>query len=83
MSKPRGDIVLKVGRYRHYSGKEYQVLGVAQHTERYQDWFVVFRAVDEPARSSGPPLWAKPIELFVERVDYEGVPVQKYTRIGD
>ena len=50
------------GRYRHYKGKDYQVLGCARHTETEEE-FVVYRAVYGEGG-----LWVRPKAMFLESV---------------
>lgn len=54
------------GRYRHYKGKEYVVLGVARHSETEEE-LVVYRQ-DYGDKS----LWVRPVAMFVEPVTVEG-----------
>lgn len=54
------------GRYRHYKGPEYQVLGVARHSETEED-HVVYR----PLYGEGS-LWIRPLAMFVEWVEVGG-----------
>ncbi len=58
---------LRPGRYRHYKGGEYEVLGVARHSETLEA-IVVYRPL---YNSSG--LWVRPYAMFVETVTHEGV----------
>ena len=50
------------GRYRHYKGKEYQVLGCARHTETEEE-FVVYQAL-----YGERGLWIRPKAMFLETV---------------
>ena len=50
------------GRYRHYKGKEYQVLGCARHTETEEE-FVVYQAL-----YGERGLWIRPKAMFLEAV---------------
>ena len=50
------------GRYRHYKGKDYQVLGCARHTETEEE-FVVYRAL-----YGDQGLWIRPKAMFSETV---------------
>ncbi len=61
------------GRYRHYKNYEYQVLGVAEHSETGEP-LVVYRALygDEG-------LWVRPASMFVESVDTSAGPVPRFT----
>lgn len=55
-------MTIQPGRYRHYKGKEYQVLGCARHTETEEE-FVVYRALYGEGG-----LWIRPKALFLEPV---------------
>ena len=53
---------VKPGRYRHFKGGEYEVIGVARHSET-DETLVVYRPLYE---DSG--LWVRPLSMFTERV---------------
>jgi len=55
------------GRYRHYKGGEYEVLGAARHSETLEP-LVVYRPL---YNASG--LWVRPHAMFFERVTIDGV----------
>lgn len=69
--------MIKPGRYRHYKGRDYQVLGVARHSET-EETFVVYRALygDEG-------LWIRPVAMFVEPVRVEGRVVPRFQLLDD
>ena len=54
------------GRYRHYKGNDYRVLGVAQHTET-GEYVVVYQALYGVGG-----LWVRPHAMFCEQVDVDG-----------
>ncbi len=54
------------GRYRHYKGQEYEVLGVARHSETEEE-FVVYRA-----QYGERGLWIRPAAMFLETVTVAG-----------
>ena len=54
------------GRYRHYKGRDYIVVGVARHSETEEE-LVVYRT-DYGDRS----LWVRPLSMFQEMVEIEG-----------
>ena len=58
--------MVQPGRYRHYKGKEYEVIGCARHTETEED-FVVYRAL-----YGDYDLWIRPKKMFVEEVEVDG-----------
>ena len=57
---------IKPGRYRHFKGNEYQVLGVATHSETGEA-MVVYR----PLYGEGG-LWVRPAAMWAERVERDG-----------
>lgn len=65
------------GRYRHYKGGEYRVVGVARHSET-EELLVVYR----PLYGDGD-LWVRPLEMFMETVVVAGESVPRFALIGD
>ncbi len=63
---------LRNGRYRHYKGGEYQVYGVAQHSET-QEQLVVYRPL-YGERS----LWVRPLSMFSETIEVDGKIVPRF-----
>jgi hypothetical protein len=61
------------GRYRHYKGGEYTVLGVARHSET-EELVVVYR----PDYGEGG-LWVRPLAMFTETVETEQGPVRRFS----
>ena len=57
---------LRLGRYRHYKGGEYEVIGVARHSETLEP-LVVYRPL---YNETG--LWARPYAMFFEHVEVDG-----------
>ena len=68
---------IRPGRYRHYKGNEYTVLGVARHSETL-DEFVVYRQ-----EYGDHGLWVRPAAMFLETVDIEGKKVPRFRLIED
>ena len=67
---------IKPGRYRHFTGKEYEVLGVASHSETLEP-MVVYRALYGEGG-----LWVRPAAMWEEQVDREGYSGPRFTYIG-
>lgn len=65
------------GRYRHFKGNEYEVIGVAKHSETMED-LVVYRAL-----YGEQGLWVRPAAMWNERVELNGQLVQRFTKIED
>ncbi len=64
------------GRYRHYKGKEYEVIGVARHSETEEE-LVVYRCL-----YGDHSLWVRPLAMFVEPVAVEGEAVPRFEWCG-
>ena len=67
---------LAPGRYRHYKGRDYDVVGVARHSETLEP-VVVYR----PLYGEGA-LWVRPYAMFVETVDVDGVEVLRFAPVS-
>ena len=67
------------GRYRHYKGNEYRVIGLAKHSETLEE-LVVYEALYDNPRSK---LWVRPKEMFLEEVEVNGVRVPRFAFIGN
>ena len=64
------------GRYRHYKGGEYEVVGVARHSESLEP-LVVYRPLYD---DSG--LWVRPHAMFFEDVEVEGRRQPRFAFVG-
>ena len=68
---------LHPGRYRHFKGNFYEVLGVATHSET-REHFVVYR----PLYGKGG-LFVRPLAMFTELVDRAGQLQPRFAYVGD
>ncbi len=64
---------LKPGIYQHYSGKQYEVLGVGRHSETLEE-LVIYRALYAPY-----DYWIRPLKMFIEEVQINGESVHRFT----
>jgi hypothetical protein len=67
---------LRLGRYRHYKGGEYEVVGVARHSETLEA-LVLYRPL---YNDSG--LWVRPYGMFFEEVEHEGRRQARFVFVG-
>jgi hypothetical protein len=65
------------GRYRHYKGNEYRVLGLARHSETLEP-LVVYQAL-----YGERGLWVRPAAMFVETIEVNGHRVPRFARVPD
>ena len=63
------------GRYRHYKGNEYEVIGIAKHTET-EELLVVYFSVKNPEQ-----LWVRPLDMFNEEIELNGDRVKRFFKI--
>lgn len=68
---------IKPGRYRNFKGKEYEVLGVARHSETEEE-LVVYRAL-----YGDFGLWVRPVSMWNETVERDGKTFRRFTYIGE
>ncbi len=67
---------IKPGKYRHFKGQLYEVIGIAKHSETMEE-LVVYRALyDEQA------LWLRPKKMFLEKVKINGKTVPRFEFVG-
>ena len=57
---------IKPGKYRHFKGNEYEVIGIASHSETLEP-MVVYRAL-----YGEQGLWVRPLSMWNEIVDRDG-----------
>lgn len=69
--------MIENGRYRHYKGKDYEVIGVAKHSETLENLVVYRQLYGEGG------LWVRPLAMFMEDVEVDGVRVPRFMKIGD
>lgn len=63
---------LKMGIYQHYKGKEYQVMGIARHSESLEN-LVVYRAL-----YGKKEFWVRPLKMFLENVEADGKKMPRF-----
>ncbi len=66
---------IKLGKYKHFKGKEYEVLGIAKHSENLEE-FVVYKALYGKRE-----LWIRPAKIFLEKVTINGKKVNRFQKI--
>lgn len=72
--------LLPLGIYRHYKGHEYEVLGVAHHSETLEA-LVVYKARYDSTEFGPDALWVRPLAMFTEIVEIEGKTIPRFQRL--
>jgi cyclomaltodextrinase len=67
---------IKIGKYSHFKGQEYEVLGVAKHSETGEE-LVVYKAL-----YGQKELWVRPKEMFLETIELAGKKVPRFEFLG-
>jgi len=67
--------MIEPGLYRHYKGNDYEVLGVATHSET-EERVVVYRALYGEFG-----LWVRPLAMFDETVVVDGATMPRFARV--
>ena len=68
---------LKPGKYRHFKGKEYELIGIASHSETLEP-MVVYRAL-----YGDGGLWVRPAAMWTETVERDGYHGPRFQYIGE
>jgi len=63
---------MKSGKYRHYKGKDYQVIGTAKHSETLEE-MVIYRAL-----YGKQELWVRPLKMFLENVEIDSKKIPRF-----
>jgi hypothetical protein len=63
---------VKLGKYQHYKGNYYEVIGVAKHSETLEE-LVVYRALYGEGG-----LWVRPLVMFIEQVEVDGKNISRF-----
>ena len=65
------------GRYRHFKGNEYEVIGIAKNSETLED-MVIYKALYGEGE-----LWVRPASMWNETVERDGKVYKRFEFIGE
>ncbi|MBQ3058573.1 MAG: DUF1653 domain-containing protein [Clostridia bacterium] len=68
---------MKLGKYRHFKGNEYEVLAVANHSETLEK-MVVYKAL-----YGEEEIWVRPLSMWDEEITRDGKTFKRFQYIGD
>lgn len=71
---------LKIGKYQHFKGNLYEVIGVAHHSETLEE-LVVYRALYDSEEFGQNALWVRPKKMFMENVIRDGKEMPRFRYI--
>lgn len=73
---------IKLGRYKHFKGNEYKVIGVGRHSETLEK-LVVYQALYDNEIYGNNAIWVRPLSLFLARKNVKGKEVPAFEYIGE
>lgn len=68
---------IKLGKYRHFKGNEYEVIGIANHSETLEK-MVVYRAL-----YGEKEIWVRPARMWDEEITRDGKTFKRFEYIGE
>lgn len=67
-------VKIKSGKYQHYKGNFYTVLGVVKHSETMEDLVLYVCHYENPSSQ----IWVRPLQMFKENVEKNGKTVPRF-----
>ena len=68
---------IKLGKYRHFKGNEYEVIAIAKHSETTEN-YVVYKAL-----YGDGGIWVRPASMWNETIERDGATYKRFTYIGE
>ena len=68
---------IKLGKYQHYKGNFYEVIGVAHHSETLEE-LVFYQALYDHPKFGKNTFWVRPKEMFLGMVEVDGKNVPRF-----
>lgn len=74
------DTKLKPGKYQHYSGRLYQVLGLGRHSETHEP-MVIYQALYDSNEFGNNAFWIRPLHMFQEEIQHQGKTQRRFEEV--
>lgn len=68
--------MIKLGKYKHFKGGEYEVLGIAKHSETLEE-LVIYRHFGKDE------FWVRPLKMFLEKITFDGQEINRFEYVGE
>lgn len=68
---------IKLGKYRHFKGNEYEVIAIAKHSETLEE-MVVYKALYGDGN-----IWVRPAKMWDETIERDGKTFKRFEYIGE
>ncbi len=69
--------MVRLGKYKHFKGNEYEVIGIAKHSETLEE-MVVYKAL-----YGDGDIWVRPISMWDEEIERDGVKKKRFEFIEE
>jgi hypothetical protein len=73
-------MTIQPGIYRHFKGKNYEVIGIAHHSETLEE-LVVYRALYSSPDFGENALWVRPVKIWEQEVEFEGRKFKRFEKV--
>jgi len=69
---------VKLGKYKHFKGNFYEVIGVARDSETDEE-LVVYKALYDSPEFGNNALWVRPKSMFLEEIEKDGKKMPRFS----
>jgi hypothetical protein len=66
---------MDLGKYKHYKGNIYEIIGLAKHSETMEE-LVIYRSM-----GANQKIWARPKDMFFENIIINGKTTPRFKKI--
>ena len=73
---------VKLGKYKHYKGNMYNVIGIGRHSETLEE-FVIYQALYNSKEFGKDQIWIRPKKMFLENVIINGKEIPRFEFLED
>jgi len=71
---------IELGKYRHFKGDLYQIIGIAHDSETLEE-LVVYQGLYESDEWGKNPIWVRPVSMFTDYKEIDGKKVKRFVRV--
>ncbi len=75
-----GPPCVEAGKYQHYKGGLYMVIGTARHSETLEE-LVVYKALYDSKEFGKNAIWVRPKEMFFDKVTVNGEKISRFKSV--
>ncbi len=72
---------IKLGKYKHFKGGEYEVIGLAKDSETLEE-LVIYKAMYDSKKFGKNAFWVRPKKMFLEKVIVNGKEIPRFEYLG-